>query len=226
MSPADPTIISIPRSYKDLDVKDIKLSHYPETSPEATPVIIVTLNRPTKRNAFTIQMMHDFELCYPIFDLDERVKVVVLTGAGSHFCAGADLEIGFGGTNTNRERPLDHRDSGGRVNLAIFRCRKPTIVAFNGSAVGMGMTIPLSAAIRVAHAGSKYGFVFARRGITMESNSSYFLPKLIGYSNAMYLLTTGDVFRGDSKCFEQLFQEVLGRREDVLPRALELAMNM
>lgn len=81
----------------------------------------------------------------------------------------------------------------------------------------------LSAAIRIAHAKSKYGFVFARRGVTMESNSSFFLPRLIGYSNAMYLLTTGDVFPGDSKHFGSLFQEVVERQEDVLKGALELA---
>lgn len=84
----------------------------------------------------------------------------------------------------------------------------------------------LSAAIRIAHASSKYGFVFARRGITMESNSSFFLPRLIGYSNSLYLLTTGDVYRGDSKHFGSLFQEVIEDQPGVLKRALELATNI
>jgi enoyl-CoA hydratase/carnithine racemase len=88
------------------------------------------------------------------------------------------------------------------------------------------MTMGLSAAIRIAHASSKYGFVFARRGITMESNSSFFLPRLIGYSNALYLLTTGDVYRGDSKHFGSLFQEVIEDAPGVLKRALELASNI
>ncbi len=99
-------------------------------------------------------------------------------------------------------------------------------MAMNGSAVGLGMTMGLSAAIRIAHTSSKYGFVFARRGITMESNSSFFLPKLIGYSNAVYLLTTGDVYRGDSKHFGGLFQEIVEDREGVLKRALELATSI
>ncbi|KAF7195051.1 Enoyl-CoA hydratase AFT3-1 [Pseudocercospora fuligena] len=225
MAPADSVQVDIPELYTNLPVKDIKISHYPESSLTATPVIVVTLNRPKQRNAFTIQMMRDFEMCYPMFDLDERVKVVVLTGSGDFFCAGADLEIGFKGSG-ERERLLDHRDSGGRSNLAIFRCRKPTICALNGPAVGLGMTVPLAATIRIAHAASKYGFVFARRGITMESNSSYLLPRLIGYSNALYLTSTADVFRGDSKYFAQLFQEVVQQKEDVLPRALELATNL
>ncbi|KIY03518.1 uncharacterized protein Z520_00209 [Fonsecaea multimorphosa CBS 102226] len=221
----DPPTIKVPSSYESLPVKDIKVSHYPEHAPEATPVVVVTLNRPKQGNAFTVQMMRDFELVYPMFDLDERVKCVVITGAGRMFCAGADLEIGFPGGG-DRERVVDHRDSGGRLNLCIYRCRKPTIVALNGSAVGLGMTLGLSAAIRIAHASSKYGFVFARRGITMESNSSFFLPRLIGYSNALYLLTTGDVYRGDSKHFGNLFQEVIEDQAGVLKRALELATTI
>ncbi|RVX66546.1 hypothetical protein B0A52_09422 [Exophiala mesophila] len=222
---ADPVKVQIPKSYETLPVKHVKVSHYPEGTSEPTPVIVVTLNRPKQGNAFTNQMMTDFELVYPMFDLDERVKAIVVTGAGKFFCAGADLDIGFP-SDGDRERIVDHRDSGGRLNLAIYRCRKPTIVALNGSAVGLGMTLGLSAAIRIAHASSKYGFVFARRGITMESNSSFFLPRLIGHSNALYLLTTGDVYRGDSKHFGSLFQEVIADQAGVLKRALELATNI
>lgn len=89
--------------------------------------------------------MNDLIKVYPMFDVDERVKVIVLTGAGKTFCAGADLDIGFQG---GKERVMDHRDGGGRVVLAIHKCRKPTIVAMQGSAVGVGMTMALPAAIR------------------------------------------------------------------------------
>lgn len=106
---ADPVKIKIPRSYETLPVKDVKVSHYPEHASEATPVIVVTLNRPRQGNAFTTQMMHDFELIYPMFDLDDRVKCVVITGAGKMFCAGADLNIGFP-SGGERERVVDHRD--------------------------------------------------------------------------------------------------------------------
>lgn len=88
------------------------------------------------------------------------------------------------------------------------------------------MTMTLAATIRIAHSSSKYGFVFARRGITMESNSAYFLPRLIGYSTAMYLLSTGSTFRGDSKHFSTLFQEVIDDKAKVLDRALQLASDM
>jgi enoyl-CoA hydratase/carnithine racemase len=114
MIPAPPPV-SVPESYTNLPTKHIIVSHYPASSPVATPVIVVTLNRPKQRNAFTIQMMHDFELCYPMFDVDERVKCVVLTGAGKTFCAGADLEIGFNGAGTaegeGRVTNKDRRDT-------------------------------------------------------------------------------------------------------------------
>jgi enoyl-CoA hydratase/carnithine racemase len=114
MLPAPPPI-SVPESYNNLLTKHITVSHYPASSPMATPVIVVTLNRPKQRNAFTIQMMRDFELCYPMFDVDERVKCIVLTGAGKTFCAGADLEIGFnsvgGADGEGTVRNKDRRDT-------------------------------------------------------------------------------------------------------------------
>ncbi|KAK1143455.1 hypothetical protein N8T08_006783 [Aspergillus melleus] len=221
--PPNPSSIDIPTSYETLPTTHIKLSHHPAGSAYATPVVIITLNRPEKRNAFTSQMADDLERVFATLDLDERVKAVVLTGAGPTFCAGADLEIGFRG---GPERAGDHRDSGGRVALAIHRCRKPTIAAIQGSAVGVGMTMTLPAVIRIAHEKSKYGFVFARRGITMESCSSYFLPRLIGYSRALYLVSTGGVFPATSPHFNGLFAETLPEQAQILPRALELAVEM
>ncbi|KAF7589980.1 hypothetical protein BBP40_003472 [Aspergillus hancockii] len=223
MSPDAPPIV-IPASYEKFPTRDIKLSHYPAGAEHATPVVVATLNRPEKRNAFTSAMAEDLERAFATFDVDERVKVVVLTGAGNTFCAGADLEIGF--PKGRDERPVDHRDSGGRVALAIHRCRKPTIAAMQGSAVGVGMTMTLPAVIRISHATSKYGFIFARRGITMESCSSYFLPRLIGYAKALYLVSTGSVLPSTSPHFGGLFAEVLPEQSQVVPRALELASEM
>ena len=144
MLPSPPPI-AVPLSYETLPTTHISLSHHPAGRPCATPVTIITLNRPKNQNAFTVEMMNDLINVYGMFDVDERVKVVVLTGAGKTFCAGADLDIGFQG---GKERVMDHRDGGGRVVLAIHRCRKPTIVAMQGSAVGIGMTMTLPAAIR------------------------------------------------------------------------------
>ncbi|KAL1629755.1 hypothetical protein SLS56_005278 [Neofusicoccum ribis] len=182
-----PDPVVVPASYETVPTTHIKVSHYPAGAETATPVVVVTLNRPDKQNAFTLQMMEDFEKVYPMFDVDERVKVVVLTGAGKTFCAGADLEIGF--DHADKERIMDHRD-------------------------------------RIAYEKAKYGFVFARRGITMESSSSFFLPRLIGFSRASYLLTTGDVYPPNSPHFGHLFQETLPDASKVLPRALQLASNI
>jgi enoyl-CoA hydratase/carnithine racemase len=115
---ARPQPIQIPTSYASLPLEHIKISHVPASSPAATPVILLTLNRPAKNNAFTDLMMKEIEASYKIFDLDERVKCIVMTGAGRMFCAGADLEIGFpgssgkgsGGTRRIKEKDQDHRD--------------------------------------------------------------------------------------------------------------------
>ncbi|KAL2690945.1 ClpP/crotonase-like domain-containing protein [Phyllosticta citricarpa] len=213
--------VNIPDSYAALPTKEIKLSHHPETSPTATPVIILTLHRPGKHNAFTETMMEELEQAFQLFDLDDRVRCIVVTGHGNIFCAGADLERGFGGgkNGPNAERVNDHRDG----VLAIHRCRKPVIGALQGAAVGIGITMTLPMAIRVAYAPAKIGFVFSRRGIVMEACSSYFLPRLIGFARAMHVTTTGATYRADDKIFGPLFSETCERREDVKRRALELA---
>lgn len=108
--PLNPPPLEIPNSYEKLQTTHIKVSHHPVGAPTATPVIIVTLNRPDKHNAFTQQMMQDFETVYPLLDRDDRVKAIVLTGAGKTFCAGADLEIGFSGGKATEPRWTDHRD--------------------------------------------------------------------------------------------------------------------
>ncbi|KAJ8104833.1 hypothetical protein OPT61_g10541 [Boeremia exigua] len=115
---------------------------------------------------------------------------------------------------------------GGRVTLAIFHCRKPTIGALQGSAVGIGITMTLPMNIRIAYRDAKIGFVFARRGLVMEACSSFFLPRLIGHSRAMQAITTGSVYTAKDKVFDGLFSELMDRPEDVLPRALQVAEDV
>lgn len=169
--------IPIPRSYADIGFTEIKVTNVPESSTEVTPVQLVTLYRPKKYNAFTPTMMRELEHAYTLFDIDDRVKCIVQTGQGKMFCAGADLDTGFVG---GEEAVRDHRDGGGRVTMAINRCRKSTIAALNGAAVGVGVTMTLPMNIRIAYKDAKIGFVFARRGLVMEAASSFFLPRLIG----------------------------------------------
>ncbi|KAE8150351.1 ClpP/crotonase [Aspergillus avenaceus] len=219
MIPAPPPV-NVPKSYESLPLRDVKVSHHPAGTLEASPVIIVTLNRPDTHNAFSLEMMHSFEKLYPMFDVDSRVKAIVLTSTGKIFCSGADLRTPI---QPEREQPLNFRDPGGRITLSIFRCRKPTIAALQGSAVGLGISLTLSCAIRIACENAKYGFVFARRGLTMESSSSFFLPRLIGYSRAEYLVTTGRLLPPTSRHFGSLFAETCPSAGEVVARALELA---
>jgi len=111
--------IELPASYAKLDLPHIKVSHVPESSPEPTPVIVLTLYRPQNNNAFTGLMQDSITTVYKMVNVDDRVKVVVLTGHGRMFCAGADLDIGFlggagrgGAANAiaKSERDIDHRD--------------------------------------------------------------------------------------------------------------------
>ncbi|KAH0827730.1 hypothetical protein AYO21_08901 [Fonsecaea monophora] len=224
-------LVETPQSYMTLALPDIEVLHVPESSPTPTPVLVIRLNRPSKKNAFTGPMRSSIETVYRLVNVDSRVKVVVLTGAGSAFCAGADLEIGWpgstnkGGQDTIKksERDADHRDRGGRAVLAIHQCSKPTITAINGAAVGIGVTMCLPATIRIASADAKIGFVFSRRGIVMDACSSYFLPRLIGLSKALHVTATGGVYRADHPLMRSLFSEIHPTPEETFRRALELA---
>ncbi|KAF4548683.1 Enoyl-CoA hydratase-like protein [Elsinoe fawcettii] len=213
--------LPLPQSYTSLPYEQIKITHHPASSPNPTPIVILTLNRPEKYNAFTEPTMaEELEEAFTLFDLDDRVRCIVVTGSGKMFCAGADLGRGF---SPKAKEGRDHRDGGGRVVLAIHRCRKPVIGALNGSAVGIGITMTLPMTIRIAYKDAKIGFVFARRGLIMEACSSFFLPRLIGHSRAMHLVTTGATYPASHRLLENLFSETLDKPDQVLPRALEIA---
>jgi enoyl-CoA hydratase/carnithine racemase len=208
-----------PSSYRDLSLPDILLSHVPASSPIPTPILLITLHRPKAHNAFTDPMVTSLVQVFDLASSDARIRAIVLTGHGSIFCAGADLTTGLSYAN---DTPEGHRDGGGQVALAIHNCQKPVIAAINGHAVGVGITMTLPANIRVVSEKAKIGFVFARRGIVMEACSSYFLPRLIGYSRAMHLITTGGVYPSSHRLLSELFSEIVPP-EQVLSRALEIA---
>ncbi|RMZ67498.1 enoyl- hydratase [Pyrenophora seminiperda CCB06] len=217
--------ISFPESYNDLPFTQIQTRHHP---PEPS-IIILTLHRPNNHNAFTPTMRDEIVKAYTLFDADPRVKCIVVTGHGRIFCAGADLDDGFGkGVNggPDAEKVQEHRDGGGIAALAIHHCRKPSIAALQGPAVGIGITLTLPMNIRIAHSTAKIGFVFARRGLVMEACSSYFLPRLIGYSRAMQAVTTGATYPASDRVWDGLFAETCERSEDVVPAALKVAVDV
>jgi enoyl-CoA hydratase/carnithine racemase len=162
----------------------------------ADRVLTITLNRPDRLNAFTPTMQRELIEAFDRADADDEVRVVIVTGEGRGFCAGADLERG-GSTFDWRERQDGDavpRDGGGQVALRIFESTKPVIAAINGPAVGVGITMTLPMDVRFVAEDAKIGFVFTRRGIVPEACSSWFLPRLVGISQAMEWVATGRVF--------------------------------
>jgi enoyl-CoA hydratase/carnithine racemase len=172
-------------------------------------IATVTLDRPDKLNAGTSRMVRELLEAVDLIDGDDDVRAVVLTGRGRAFCAGADLSAGPATFDYDRQRadggadlsdidPARHelrqRDGAGLVTMRLFDCVKPVISAVNGPAVGMGVTMTLATDIRLASETARFGFVFTRRGIVPEGASTWFLPRLVGVSQAAEWLYTGRVF--------------------------------
>jgi enoyl-CoA hydratase/carnithine racemase len=160
-------------------------------------ILTLTLNRPSKLNAFNEQMRREMMDACDRADADDDVKVVIVTGAGRAFCAGADLSSGgkaFDADNRADRASGLNPDGGGRLTLRLYELNKPIIAAINGAAVGVGVTMTLAMDIRLAADVAKFGFVFARRGIVPEACSSYFLPRAVGISQALEWCYSGNVF--------------------------------
>ena len=196
----------------------------------ADSIATITLNRPDQLNAFTNTMMREVLDAFDRVDADDAVRVVIVTGAGRGFCAGADLS--GGGDTFSRggsdEIPADvgvPRDGGGLVALRIFDCKKPVIGAINGAAVGVGVTMTLPMDIRLASEHAKFGFVFARRGIVPEACSSWFLPRLVGISQAAEWCYSGRVFPAAEALAGRLVRSV-HPADELLPAARAIATEI
>jgi enoyl-CoA hydratase/carnithine racemase len=190
-------------------------------------VATVTLYRPDQMNAVTPTMRKELIDIFTAADQDDSVRAVVVRGAGKAFCAGADLSSGGSAfdrtTQEGRKvRIGEHRDGGGQISLAIFRCRKPVIAAINGHAVGVGITMTLPMDIRIVSEDAKIGFVFTRRGVVPEACSSWFLPRIVGISKAAEWIYTGRVFRASEEAKSGLFNHVVAEGQ-VLDKAMTIA---
>ena len=173
-------------------------------------VLTLTLNRPEQMNAFTVEMAHELIDAFERASEDDGVGAIVVTGAGRAFCAGMDLSADgnvFGldesqtPTMADMHDRLDdpvirdgERDTGGRVTLAIFNCKKPVIAAINGAAVGIGATMTLAMDIRMVSEKARIGFVFGKLGIVPEACSSWFLPRLVGPQQALEWVLSAEIF--------------------------------
>ena len=200
----------------------------------ADGVLTITLDRPDKLNAFTGRMMHELIEAFDRADADDDVRVVIVTGAGRAFCAGADLSSGAStfdvaargdevGVGTDPHGL--QRDGGGRVSLRIFSSTKPVIAAINGPAVGVGATMTLPMDIRLASESARFGFVFSRRGIVPEACSSWFLPRVVGISQAQEWVITGRVFDAEEALRGGLVRSV-HPPDELLPAAHAIAREI
>ena len=204
----------------------------------AEGILTLTLNRPDQLNAFTVEMAEELEAAFRRASADDAVKAIVVTGAGRAFCAGMDLNAagnvfgldeGLRPTLADMRDRLDDpaivkgvRDTGGRVTLAIFDCAKHVIAAINGAAVGIGATMTLAMDVRLASEKARIGFVFGKIGIVPEACSSWFLPRIVGISQALEWVYSADILEPAEAQRGGLVKAVLPA-EQLLPEAYKLA---
>ncbi|WP_371396697.1 enoyl-CoA hydratase-related protein [Fretibacter rubidus] len=191
-------------------------------------VCLLTLNRPDKMNAYNVALHKALEAAIDKADRDPKVRVIVITGAGRAFCAGADISQGFGGAGLNEAAPkIDgvSRDYGGMLALRIYECDAPLIAAINGVAVGIGATMTLPMDIKIMSSKARMGFPFARRGIVFDAASSWFLPRIVGWAKCQELILKAEIFGAEAALKDGLVSEVV-EPDDVLPRAMALAHDI
>ena len=201
-------------------------------------VLTITMNRPERLNAFNGKMQAEMIAALDAADADDDVRAIIVTGAGRGFCAGADLgrgaetfdyESGDQAERSDEEGRAEDiakiRDGGGLLTLRIFELNKPIIAAINGPAVGIGITMTCAMDIRMASTKAKMGFVFSRRGIVPEAASSWFLPRIVGISQALEWGFSGRVFPAEEALSGGLVWS-LHEPDDLLPAAREVATEI
>jgi enoyl-CoA hydratase/carnithine racemase len=201
-------------------------------------ILTVALSRQEQMNAFTVEMANELVDVFQWASESDEVGAVILTGSGKAFCAGMDLSKPgnvFGLDETlqpSLEDMVDRiddpeiyhglRDTGGRVTLSMFECKKPIIAAINGAAVGIGATMTLAADVRLMSEKARIGFVFGKIGITPEACSTWFLPRIVGISQALEWCYSGDILTADEAKAGGLIKEVCAP-EELMDKALALA---
>jgi enoyl-CoA hydratase/carnithine racemase len=199
----------------------------------ADRVMTITLDRPESLNSFNVPMLRELHEAFDRADASDDIRVIIVTGSGRAFCAGADLSSGSesfahsgpAAVEAANGDEVPTRDGGGILTLRIFRCLKPLIAAINGPAVGVGATMTLPMDIRLASEQAKFGFVFAARGIVPEACSSWFLPRIVGISRAAEWCYTSRLF-GAHEALDAGLVRSVHAPDDLLPAARELASEI
>ncbi len=201
-------------------------------------VMVLALNRPEQMNAFTVQMANELIDFFEKANDDDDIRAIIVTGSGKAFCAGMDLsrEGNVFGLDESLEPTLQDMqmrcheddikhgvsDTGGRVVLSIYDCKKPVIGAINGAAVGVGATMTLAMDIRLASERAKIGFVFGKLGIVPEACSSWFLPRIVGISQALEWVYSAEIFDAQTAKEGRLVKQVYPA-EQLLDEAKKMA---
>jgi enoyl-CoA hydratase/carnithine racemase len=190
------------------------------------PILWVTLDRPDVLNAYNAAMGAELAAAFHRADADDDIRVVVLTGRGRVFCAGADVSAGAGAFDTAGGEGAGNFGGGDSDFVsAMMACRKPSIVAFNGSAAGVGLTMALPCDIRIAAAHARFGCVFVRRGLVPEAGSAWFLPRLVGLATALRWCLTGALVPAEEALAAGLVSELVAV-EALEARARALALEI
>ena len=188
-------------------------------------VAVITLNRPEHLNAFTGQMMREFLDALQKVEDNDDLRVSIVTGAGRGFCAGADLAGGgktFDSSQREESNQTRQRDPGFSTVKFYMGLKKPVIVAINGPAVGVGVTMILPLDIRIASESARIGLIFNRRGVLPELASPWFLPRIIGISKAAELMYTGRILNAQEALEYGLVSRVVPD-DKLMDSAFELA---
>jgi enoyl-CoA hydratase/carnithine racemase len=208
----------------------------------ADRVATITLNRPDKLNAWTAIMEGEVRAAMEEADQDDNVRVIVLTGAGRGFCAGADMSL----LNTVAQKGLDEARraqavqpaSGGRERARTdFRKKysyfpavtKPVIAGINGPVVGLGLVITLYCDLRFASDGARFGTAFAQRGLIAEYGMAWMLPRLVGHANALDLLFTARMIDATEALRMGLINQIYPQEsflDSVQKHAIDLAASV
>jgi enoyl-CoA hydratase/carnithine racemase len=191
------------------------------------PILWIRLDRPDAMNAYNADMGAELTAAFRRASTEDSIRVVVLTAKGRVFCAGADVSAGAGAFDTKAGDGAGNFGSGQDSDFvaAMMDCTKPSIVAFNGSAAGVGLTMALPCDIRIAAETAKFGFVFARRGLVPEAGSAWFLPRLVGMAQALNWCLTGRLFPASEALAKGLVSETCPA-EELETRARALALEI
>ncbi|MBL0075723.1 MAG: crotonase/enoyl-CoA hydratase family protein [Rhodocyclaceae bacterium] len=204
-------------------------------------IMTLTLNRPDQMNSFTVEMAHELVDFYRTASANDAIRAIVVTGAGKAFCAGMDLsrpgnvfglDESLQPTLQDMQDRLDDpeimqgvRDTGGMISLAVYDCTKPVVGAINGAAVGIGATMTLPMDVRLASDKARIGFVFGRIGIVPEACSSWFLPRIVGISQALEWTYCADILSPEEALRGRLIKAIVPH-DQLLIEAHKLAHRM